>query len=37
VPTFSSEGVYLERPWKSGLLAAISIAISVLIIWVGWG
>jgi hypothetical protein len=37
VPTFSSEGVYLERPWKSGLLAAISIAISVLIIWAGWG
>jgi fluoride ion exporter CrcB/FEX len=37
VPTFSTEGVYLERPWKSGLLALISIAISVLIIWAGWG
>jgi hypothetical protein len=37
VPTFSTEGVYLEKPWKSGLLAAISLAISVLIIWSGWG
>jgi fluoride ion exporter CrcB/FEX len=37
VPTFSTEGVYLERPWKSGLLAAISLAISALIIWFGWG
>jgi fluoride ion exporter CrcB/FEX len=37
VPTFSTEGVYLERPWKSALLAMISIAISVLIIWAGWG
>jgi hypothetical protein len=37
VPTFSSDGVYLERPWKSGLLAIISLAISVLIIWAGWG
>jgi hypothetical protein len=37
VPTFSSDGVYLERPWKSGLLAAISLAISILIIWSGWG
>jgi fluoride ion exporter CrcB/FEX len=37
VPTFSSDGVYLERPWKSGLLAAISLAISILIIWAGWG
>jgi hypothetical protein len=37
VPTFSSDGVYLERPWKTGLLAGISLAISLLIIWVGWG
>jgi UPF0716 family protein affecting phage T7 exclusion len=37
VPTFSTDGVYLERPWKSGLLATISIAISILIIWAGWG
>src|SRR3954471_15019485 len=37
VPTFSAEGVYLERPWKSCLLAAISLAISILIIWAGWG
>jgi fluoride ion exporter CrcB/FEX len=37
VPTFSTEGVYLERPWKSALLAMISIAVSVLIIWAGWG
>jgi len=37
VPTFSTEGVYLERPWKTGLLAAISLAISLLIIWAGWG
>jgi hypothetical protein len=37
VPTFSTEGVYLEKPWKSGLLAVISLAISVLIIWAGWG
>jgi hypothetical protein len=37
VPTFSTEGVYLERPWKSGLLAVISLAISALIIWSGWG
>jgi hypothetical protein len=37
VPTFSTEGVYLEKPWKSGLLAAISLAISLLIIWAGWG
>src|SRR4051812_22421036 len=37
VPTFSTEGGYLERPWKSALLAMISIAISVLIIWAGWG
>jgi fluoride ion exporter CrcB/FEX len=37
VPTFSSDGVYLERPWKTGLLAAISLAISALIIWAGWG
>jgi fluoride ion exporter CrcB/FEX len=37
VPTFSSDGVYLERPWKSGLLALLSLAISVLIIWAGWG
>jgi uncharacterized membrane protein YagU involved in acid resistance len=37
VPTFSSDGVYLERPWKTGLLAAISLAVSALIIWSGWG
>jgi hypothetical protein len=37
VPTFSTEGVYLEKPWKSGLLAAFSLAISLLIIWAGWG
>jgi fluoride ion exporter CrcB/FEX len=37
VPTFSTDGIYLERPWKSALLAAISIAISILIIWIGWG
>lgn len=37
VPTFSSNGVYLERPWKTALLAAISIAVSILIIWAGWG
>jgi hypothetical protein len=37
VPTFSSDGVYLERPWKTGLLAAISLAISAIIIWAGWG
>jgi hypothetical protein len=37
VPTFSTEGIYLERPWKTGLLAAISLAVSVLIIWAGWG
>lgn len=37
VPTFSSDGVYLEKPWKSGLLAALSLALSVLIIWAGWG
>jgi hypothetical protein len=37
VPTFSSDGVYLEKPWKTGLLAAISMAISILIIWAGWG
>jgi fluoride ion exporter CrcB/FEX len=37
VPTFSSDGIYLERPWKSALLAATSIAISILIIWAGWG
>jgi hypothetical protein len=36
-PTFSSDGVYLERPWKTGLLAAISLAISAIIIWSGWG
>jgi hypothetical protein len=37
VPTFSTDGVYLERPWKTGLLAMISLAISALIIWSGWG
>jgi hypothetical protein len=37
VPTFSSDGVFLEKPWKTGLLAAISMAISILIIWAGWG
>jgi hypothetical protein len=37
VPTFSSDGVYLERPWKTGILAGISAAISLLIIWAGWG
>jgi hypothetical protein len=37
VPTFSSDGVYLERPWKTGLLAAISLTVSALIIWSGWG
>jgi hypothetical protein len=37
VPTFSSDGIYLEKPWKTGLLAGISIAISVIIIWSGWG
>jgi hypothetical protein len=37
VPTFSSDGVYLERPWKTGLLAVISLGISAIIIWSGWG
>jgi hypothetical protein len=37
VPTFSSDGIYLERPWKATLLAAISLAISALLIWAGWG
>jgi hypothetical protein len=37
VPTFSSDGIYLEKPWKTGLLAGISILISVIIIWSGWG
>jgi hypothetical protein len=37
VPTFSSDGIYLERPWKTGLLILISLAISCLIIWAGWG
>src|SRR3954467_10242888 len=37
VPTFSSDGVYLERPWKTGMLAAVSLTVSVLIIWAGWG
>lgn len=37
VPTFSTDGIYLERPWKSGLLAAISFGISLIIIWAGWG
>jgi fluoride ion exporter CrcB/FEX len=37
VPTFSSDGIYLEKPWKTALLAGISIGISALIIWAGWG
>src|SRR3954462_207339 len=37
VPTFSSDGFYLEGRWKTGLLAVISRAISVIIIWSGWG
>jgi hypothetical protein len=37
VPTFSSDGIYLEKPWKTGLLVGISILISVIIIWSGWG
>lgn len=37
VPTFSSDGIYLEKPWKTTLLAAISLAISALLIWSGWG
>jgi hypothetical protein len=37
VPTFSSDGVYLERPWKTGLLAVISLGVSALLIWAGWG
>jgi hypothetical protein len=37
VPTFSTDGVYLERPWRSMLLILTSVAISILIIWAGWG
>lgn len=37
VPTFSSNGVYLERPWKTSLLAAFSLFVSLIIIWAGWG
>jgi uncharacterized membrane protein YagU involved in acid resistance len=37
VPTFSSDGIYLEKPWKTGLLVIISLTISCLIIWSGWG
>jgi hypothetical protein len=37
VPTFSSDGIYLEKPWKTGLLVVISLTISCLIIWSGWG
>jgi fluoride ion exporter CrcB/FEX len=37
VPTFSSDGIYLEKPWKTALLAATSVAISAIIIWAGWG
>jgi fluoride ion exporter CrcB/FEX len=37
VPTFSSDGIYLEKPWKTALLAATSVIISAIIIWAGWG
>lgn len=39
VPTFSSEHGFLtiDAPRKTALLAAISLAISLLIIWAGWG